>query len=873
MNDDFVVDFIGKLPAGWWVGVVEEANTDPMTLGRVKVRIFGFHPEDRGQVPTKDLPWAIVLQPTTSAATSGIGWSPTGLEASSWVMGFFLDGNETAQYPVVVGTIPRIHRPNAPQNPGGATGAYTSNTTSPYFTGGGNGPYHGEGMEDSKKFPEKYLPNLPGKGAETGDNSAYLTNANKDNWPLTYYKPSDFADHGSGEIRIHLATALALDAVAKETGKRRIISGYRSPARNNAVGGATKSMHMYGRAFDTDKAGESFIASCIKHGFTGFGCYEGSYHVDTGAARYWGPDRSARSAPKDFVEMLYRNGWSPRKRPLDGSKATGEVQTQRPDDVNATSATSSNPRIDPTSRQSVREGIVASYREAGYNDVQIAGVLAAADSESTYNPTASGDAGSSHGLFQWRGDRFDNLQSFASQRGTSWQDPQTQIDFSLYELNTTHQNAGRSLQEATSPAEASLAMSNFERHVGWDNPSAPMTSSRINLANRYSEGYNGPGGINTPQGAYNQIPGFNDPTNSLPYGKYQGGPSTHPSARGENSSLWTDEIGDDDANKMAGFPAAGDIGTFTAEPQSARAPKYGYNMMYNSKSGHQLHFDDSPGAEVVSIQHRSGSKEEFNPGGSTVSRTVGNRYVGVKGDEYHGVIGDRYVTAQGDQQLRSTSDTVIHADGALMLLVYNDRSDSISGRYDLIAGDRIEIKSNNGIIVEAPSIDFYSTGSMSFEAEKQINFKSESFVLKTTKDANVHIGQSLKLQADKKINFQSGETFQVKSGQAINYLASGNFSVKTDGTYDLKSSGVMRVESAAIMNLKAPTIKQSPTTTPPDSANPATPTSLDLKDDPKAKSTDLGTAPARRSVKKKNIPAVNPDVSIASNSFKNYADT
>lgn len=87
----------------WWTGVVESRD-DPEKLGRCKVRIFGYHTEDLTVLPTKNLPWAIPMQPITSAATSGVGSTPVGIVTGSWVIGFFLDGKE-AQRPVIMGTI------------------------------------------------------------------------------------------------------------------------------------------------------------------------------------------------------------------------------------------------------------------------------------------------------------------------------------------------------------------------------------------------------------------------------------------------------------------------------------------------------------------------------------------------------------------------------------------------------------------------------------------------------------------------------------------------------------------------------------------------------------------------------------------------
>lgn len=87
----------------WWIGVVED-RMDPEKMGRCKVRIFGFHTDNKVILPTKDLPWAVPIQPITSAAISGLGSSPLGPLPGTWVIGFFLDGNDNQQ-PAMFGTI------------------------------------------------------------------------------------------------------------------------------------------------------------------------------------------------------------------------------------------------------------------------------------------------------------------------------------------------------------------------------------------------------------------------------------------------------------------------------------------------------------------------------------------------------------------------------------------------------------------------------------------------------------------------------------------------------------------------------------------------------------------------------------------------
>ena len=74
----------------WFVGIVEDTSSDPLRLGRVRVRAVGFHPSS---INRKDLPWAPVLNGGAAKIVNG-----------QMVLGFFMDGEE-AQQPCVLGTI------------------------------------------------------------------------------------------------------------------------------------------------------------------------------------------------------------------------------------------------------------------------------------------------------------------------------------------------------------------------------------------------------------------------------------------------------------------------------------------------------------------------------------------------------------------------------------------------------------------------------------------------------------------------------------------------------------------------------------------------------------------------------------------------
>jgi len=90
----------------FYTGIVEDVM-DPLEMGRARVRVIGIHSIDKTEIPTEALPWASVLMPTTSASAEGTGVTPKFKPFKSWVMIYFLDG-EDKQQPIIMGTIPGL---------------------------------------------------------------------------------------------------------------------------------------------------------------------------------------------------------------------------------------------------------------------------------------------------------------------------------------------------------------------------------------------------------------------------------------------------------------------------------------------------------------------------------------------------------------------------------------------------------------------------------------------------------------------------------------------------------------------------------------------------------------------------------------------
>lgn len=111
----------------------------------------------------------------------------------------------------------------------------------------------------------------------------------------------------------------------------------------------------------------------------------------------------------------------------------------------------------------------------GYdNPFSLAGMMGTFGHESTgFNPNALGDAGTAHGLAQWRNDRWGNMQDYARQMGVDPRDIAAQAAFAGHELQSQYPGAYSGVVGASSVPAAVAAMNAYEKPFGYTPGGAP----------------------------------------------------------------------------------------------------------------------------------------------------------------------------------------------------------------------------------------------------------------------------------------------------------------------------------------------------------------------------------------------------------------
>ncbi|MGY5795209.1 phage tail tip lysozyme len=114
------------------------------------------------------------------------------------------------------------------------------------------------------------------------------------------------------------------------------------------------------------------------------------------------------------------------------------------------------------------------YKKKGLSDIAAAGFVGNLMGESQINPQAmrKNDAGPgihSYGIGQWNRERYAGLQKLAAERGTSWDDLDTQLEWGWQEMNTTEAGTIARLRAAKDVDQATDAGIMYERPQGSQN--------------------------------------------------------------------------------------------------------------------------------------------------------------------------------------------------------------------------------------------------------------------------------------------------------------------------------------------------------------------------------------------------------------------
>lgn len=333
------------------------------------------------------------------------------------------------------------------------------------------------------------------------------------------------------------------------------------------------------------------------------------------------------------------------------------------------------------------------------------------------------------------------------------------------------------------------------------------------------------------------------------------------------------EAGTDAGNRALGLDSERVRPVGVGEPEDAYAPQYPYNKVRLSESGHIVEFDDTPGAERINIQHRTGAFIELRPDTSMRTRSK-ERYdamtqwiVTVSGDATINVGGNMSTTVQGNMTSSVGGNSYIDTKGNLTSRVSGSHYGYVTGSTILQTTGNINVKTTGNLTVDsAGKIDFRSDGpfsitapSMTIDLQEDLSIVGTNMITdmsaamvtqvptyQLTTDtircdatasldlhtvdftamgvATMELGTTaFNLDSVVSTNINSGESIDISAGSEMNFvtatmqidadaemsLASPTMNLDADGTMNI-AGGTSNIGSSGTTNIKSSQLELNP---------------------------------------------------------------
>jgi Straboviridae pre-baseplate central spike protein Gp5 len=170
--------------------------------------------------------------------------------------------------------------------------------------------------------------------------------------------------------------------------------------------------------------------------------------------------------------------------------------------------------------------------------------------------------------------------------------------------------------------------------------------------------------------------------------------------------------------------------------EDGSTPRYPFNQVYVSESGHEVHFDNTPGKERMFFGHKSGTYMEIGPDGSMKSFSVGqnvqyhkggmsmtvnqNHDAKISGHHRFNVDGGSHVEVAGDANIVTAGNSQSVVGGNSKTATAGNSYQGVKGDHNTNVSGSMNMKTKGGITMEGGS-SFNLKGNVQINGIKQVS--------------------------------------------------------------------------------------------------------------------------------------------------------
>lgn len=712
----------------FYTGVIEN-RIDPLQLGRCQVRIVGLHTHDKTQLPTEQLPWAMPVQPVTSAAMNGIGSTPIGPVEGSTVIIMFADPDQ--QQPIMLGTVGGI--PTAPKNIEDDDSVLPIDgeiKTKDIVLRTIVGPVTGKQLtffdpeEGKTNLTRSLKANMKVVGFGLSDNcyivsidgplqitiSEIVTGYGEN--ILTFNDPPTNLDAVNRGNLIGVLTDGSGKPVTDGSGQPVKAAAEPASATTAATPAKTstntsipvipppKSTSNPSKATEGIKA---LIAACDKVGLTTKEQKCALLGI-AGGESAWIPQNEAFTYSKSRIKQIYSFLTDEEADKYSDASKKGITREQFFSVIYGPTKRGKNflgNQTDADGGKYYGRGFIQLTGRANYKKYQDMANKMGLNLDLVNNPDSL--------------DNDINVSALVAALYIKDRVPKGTKE-------TDHPGyfyAAKKAVGVNSPDIAARKLAFYEYFYGTQATGSVEKDAAAPPASPPAEfkGTPGPSAESIKRGTDNT--GFRDPNNKYPLKEYLNEPDTNRLARGIIDGTIVQKK---DANVKKGIPKAYGTGSWD-QPMPPYGAKYPFNKVLETESGHIQEFDDTPGQERIHTYHRSGTYSEIDANGTQVNYIVGDSFTLMERNGCIHVAGECNITVEGNTNIFARTDANIEVAQNANVKVGNNVDLGVANDMYIAAGGDVLIKAGGQFGVQASNIN-QKANNMNIETSGDMNILS-----------------------------------------------------------------------------------------------------------------------------------------------------
>lgn len=755
-----------------YFGIIENRN-DPLELGRCQVRVVGLHTHDKNLLPTSDLPWAATMQPTTSAAMNGIGYTPVGPVEGTSVVVTYLDDN--MQQGLILGAVGGVATQPVPIDFDDSGPILTTAEVKQIFLRTIAGPVSGNKLTF-------YDPTA---------NRSDITNKLSANMRVSGYG----IDDGTTIVSIDSGTEITISTTVRDFGEN--ILEFKPPATNATSIVESKTVITASTL--------SVKADDVKN------------TPVNGTIPTIPPDEfkqiqsKASEGIKALIAACDKVGLTTKEQKCALlAIAGGESKWQPVEELYSYSS--------PTSIKQLFSFLTAEEAEK-YSNAPKKGITRGEFFSVIYGTTKRGKGfignktDADGGMYYGRGfiqitgrgnyERYTKLLKKYGVEADLVNNPSllvSDINVSAMtcalflkdkvpsEVNPnaspSYFNAACSAVGVNIPRVAAEKLKFYQYFYGTQDTSGVVKDAAPEIPGPpIITGSDQPGPSDKAISSGSFGIGFRDPNNKYPLKEYLNESDVNRLARGVIEGT---VVGIKDSKRKVGIPKS--FGGTWDQPISPFGAKYPYNKVFETESGHIQEWDDTPGQERISTYHRAGTFTEVDANGTQVNYIIGDNFVLMENNGCIHVSGECNITVDGNLNLNARSDANIQVAANAKIEVGNNADIGVANNVNMAVGGDMETHVTGQYKLTADAgMEFVTGGSIAIQSDQAMSLKNGGLyndstgpvAIKTSKAFAVHSAADIGLKAGKKL-------FATAAGGSLNIRATGP--VKLDGSTFLQQS-------------------------------------------------------------------------------------